>query len=61
MIKYFTNLAAIEFEMRVREVNKTDSANKNQQPRVLVRRSVERIVTEFITIWLIVQLGLLFN
>ena len=59
MIEYFTNLPAIKFEPRVREMDHGDACDENDEPRVLIALRVEWILTDFITVWLVVKCGLL--
>lgn len=59
MIEDLTNVPSVEVEVSVRKVDERDYRDENQQPRVLSLTSwLERIVTDFITVWQIMDVVL---
>jgi len=59
VIEDFTNVPSVEVEVSVRKVDERDNRDEKQQPRVLSLTSwLKRIVTDFITVWQIMDVVL---
>lgn len=60
MVKDLADLSAVELEVRVREVAEGDSTHEEQQPGVVsLALGLEGIVTELVTVGLVVDVVLL--
>ena len=60
MIEHFANLSAVEAEVCVAEVNKGDNTSEQEHPRIVsLALLLEGIVSQLITIGLIVHFGIL--
>ena len=59
MVEDFADVALVEVEVSVAEVDKGDTSDKDQQPRVVsLTCRFERIVTDLVTVGHIVDPGL---
>ena len=59
VIEDLTNVPSVEVEVSVRKVDERDNRDEKQQPRVLSLTSwLKRIVTDFITVWQIMDVVL---
>ena len=59
VIEDLTNVPSVEVEVSVRKVDERDNSDEKQQPRVLSLTSwLKRIVTDFITVWQIMDVVL---
>ena len=58
MIENFTDMSFVEVEMSVGEVSETNDYRENHHVRVVVSMGIERIVTELVTVWHIVDVVL---
>ena len=59
VIEDLTNVPPVEVEVSVRKVDERDNSDEKQQPRVLSLTSwLKRIVTDFITVWQIMDVVL---
>jgi len=62
VVQDFACLASVEFEVGVTEVNKADTCHKQQQPWVVtLALGLERIIAEFVAVWFVVNIVLLFE
>ena len=62
MIENFTGLSSIKSAVSVAEVNECDDPREQQHPRIVsLALLLEGVVSQFITIGLIVHLGVLFE
>ncbi len=60
MVEDLADLSTIEAEMSMTEVNKGDNASEQEHPRIIsLALLLERIVSQLITIRLIVNFGIL--
>ena len=62
MIEHLACLASVEFEVGMTEVNNADTCNEQQQPRVVtLALGLERIIAEFVPVWFVMNVVLLFE
>ncbi len=62
MVQDFACLASVEFEVGMTEVNKADTCHEQQQPWVVtLALGLERIITEFVAVWFVMNVVLLFE
>lgn len=61
MVQDFTNVALVEQEVGVAEVHESDTSDEENHPRVVaLARGLERIVTELVTVWQVMDVVLFF-
>ena len=61
MIEDLANMAPVEIEMGVAEVNEGDTSDKEQHPGVVsLARRLKRIVTKLVTVWQVVNVMFFF-
>ena len=59
MVENLTDMAPVEVEMSVGEVNESNACNEENQQGVVARSAcIERIVTQLVTVWQIVDVML---
>ncbi len=62
MVQDFACLASVEFEVGMTEVNKADTCHEQPQPWVVtLALGLERIITEFVAVWFVMNVVLLFE
>ena len=62
MIENFPNFTSIEAEMGVHKVDTTNNSDKNKEPWIVtLPLSLERIVTKFISVWQVMDVGFFFK
>ena len=61
MVEHLADMAPVEVEMTVAEVDECDASDEQECPGVVsLARRFKRIITDFITIWQVMDVVLLF-